>query len=90
MKSRSETRETQMKTQMEYKIQMIQNAKQNLRYTYSGTIDGIRSDELFNIRIRPFGDGFITIDKFGVVVEDGKPFAPVIFPAFPVPPEERR
>ena len=41
-------------------------------------------------RRRSAYDVFIMIDKFGVVVEDGKPFAPVIFLAFPVPLEERR
>ena len=57
----------------EDKTLMNQKAKQNLRYIIN---------ELFNIRIRirTFGRGFITIDKWGVVVNDGNPFRSVTFP----------
>ncbi|CBI25211.3 unnamed protein product, partial [Vitis vinifera] len=47
-------------------------------FTSAPKVSSLRDqkDELFNIRIRQFGDVFITIDKFGVSCQGWKTFRP--------------
>lgn len=53
-------------------------------------MNGIRSNEGFNISVGPKGKRLIALDELGIVVEEGQPLAPEILEALPMLCKELR
>lgn len=69
--------------------QSRQVRKNPKRESYSWAVNGVGSNELLDIGGRPGGEGLITLDESGIVVQEGKPLTPELLVALPVPLEER-